>query len=321
MVKTAPSEELHRFCGRFLPNVSRTFALTIPVLRGSVRDEVGLAYLLCRIVDTIEDHPSLLEADRNHYLNTLLEVVQGQTPWSAVCRGLPSHPHVHYQELLNAAETAFDFRTSLPTTSSQAVNQCLLDMIRGMLAFPGLAENHVVPACRDLAELDAYCHAAAGTVGILLTHLFSPHISASWLTDKRLEQGRRFGLGLQITNVLKDRNDDDQRGVRYLPPLPLVEVADRGLAHLRVGAEYILSIPESHPDFRLFCLIPLALAFQTTTAQLRGQSKLSKNLVLETVEQAQSAVLTTAGLDKFCREIARPAFSETAHRRSKSVTT
>ena len=42
--------------------VSRTFALTIPQLPGALRDVVGNAYLLCRIVDTIEDEPTLSAA-------------------------------------------------------------------------------------------------------------------------------------------------------------------------------------------------------------------------------------------------------------------
>ena len=40
-----------------LQKVSRTFALTIPLLPPDLRDYVGNAYLLCRIADTIEDDP------------------------------------------------------------------------------------------------------------------------------------------------------------------------------------------------------------------------------------------------------------------------
>ena len=37
-----------------LERVSRTFALTIPELPPALCDQVGNAYLLCRIADTIE---------------------------------------------------------------------------------------------------------------------------------------------------------------------------------------------------------------------------------------------------------------------------
>ena len=40
-----------------LKNVSRTFALTIPMLPESLIDYISNAYLLCRIADTVEDDP------------------------------------------------------------------------------------------------------------------------------------------------------------------------------------------------------------------------------------------------------------------------
>ena len=43
------------WCRRLLPRVSRTFALSIGMLPPSLRDAVGDAYLLCRIVDSVED--------------------------------------------------------------------------------------------------------------------------------------------------------------------------------------------------------------------------------------------------------------------------
>ena len=38
-----------------LQKTSRTFALTIPYLPRPIRDEIGVAYLLFRIIDTFED--------------------------------------------------------------------------------------------------------------------------------------------------------------------------------------------------------------------------------------------------------------------------
>ncbi|HEY5567564.1 MAG TPA: squalene/phytoene synthase family protein, partial [Gammaproteobacteria bacterium] len=42
-----------------LPGVSRTFALTIPVLPDRLAEVVTNAYLLCRLADTIEDDVGL----------------------------------------------------------------------------------------------------------------------------------------------------------------------------------------------------------------------------------------------------------------------
>ena len=43
------------FCRAMLPRVSRTFAINIRLLRGSLGEAVRVAYLLCRAADTLED--------------------------------------------------------------------------------------------------------------------------------------------------------------------------------------------------------------------------------------------------------------------------
>ena len=48
-----------QYQGYILPGVSRTFALTIPVLPGRLAEVVANAYLLCRLADTIEDDVGL----------------------------------------------------------------------------------------------------------------------------------------------------------------------------------------------------------------------------------------------------------------------
>ena len=47
------------YCQKTLPKVSRTFALNIRCLKGSLHRGVLSAYLFCRIVDTVEDAPEL----------------------------------------------------------------------------------------------------------------------------------------------------------------------------------------------------------------------------------------------------------------------
>lgn len=60
-----------------LQQVSRTFALTIPVLPMPLADWVGNAYLLCRIVDTIEDDPSLSCPIKQQHMDLFLTSLQG----------------------------------------------------------------------------------------------------------------------------------------------------------------------------------------------------------------------------------------------------
>ncbi|MDE2739631.1 MAG: squalene/phytoene synthase family protein, partial [Paracoccaceae bacterium] len=65
------------FQDRFLEDVSRTFALTIPQLPPPLYLAVGNAYLLCRIADTIEDEPELTPEQKTAFSEWFNEVVKG----------------------------------------------------------------------------------------------------------------------------------------------------------------------------------------------------------------------------------------------------
>ena len=58
------------FQSKMLAGVSRTFALTIPQLPSRLCRVVSNAYLLCRIVDTIEDEPALTGARRTIFASS-----------------------------------------------------------------------------------------------------------------------------------------------------------------------------------------------------------------------------------------------------------
>ena len=63
-----------------LGSVSRTFALTIPLLPPDIEKVVGNAYLLCRIVDTIEDAAELSPSTKQALSKLFLEAVLGKLP-------------------------------------------------------------------------------------------------------------------------------------------------------------------------------------------------------------------------------------------------
>ena len=61
-----------------LERVFRTFALTIPTLPEDLRSVIGNAYLLCRIVDTVEDEPKLSPAQKKEFSEKFVRVVRGE---------------------------------------------------------------------------------------------------------------------------------------------------------------------------------------------------------------------------------------------------
>jgi farnesyl-diphosphate farnesyltransferase len=180
--------------------------------------------------------------------------------------------------------------SSLDASVRAAAVPWIAEMIRGMGIYacrhPG--EDGIV-AVETLSDLERYCWFVAGTVGRMLTELFSQHLGGS------LEEGRRrvleanaedFALGLQLTNILKDVTDDRARRISYVPRalscaegVPLAELvhpARRAAAHrvlapifararraLDGAFAYTLAIPASAPGIRLFCLLPVFMAVRT----------------------------------------------------------
>ena len=65
---------------QILPGVSRTFALTIPVLPERLAHVVANAYLLCRLADTIEDDVDLNHGEKSEFHRRFVAIVRGEEP-------------------------------------------------------------------------------------------------------------------------------------------------------------------------------------------------------------------------------------------------
>src|SRR2546423_5496602 len=70
---------LDQFLARSLKDVSRSFYLTLRVLPGKIRPQIGLAYLLARATDTIADTELVPMDQRLQALQALRERILGQS--------------------------------------------------------------------------------------------------------------------------------------------------------------------------------------------------------------------------------------------------
>ena len=89
-----------------LQKTSRTFALTIPQLPPPTREEVGIAYLLFRIVDTFEDATRWSPDKRIAAIRDFLPLLEEPDPAQARrfaerCASDPPVDHAGYLELLS----------------------------------------------------------------------------------------------------------------------------------------------------------------------------------------------------------------------------
>ncbi|HJU61005.1 MAG TPA: phytoene/squalene synthase family protein [Candidatus Binatia bacterium] len=276
------------FQSEMLAGVSRTFALTIPQLPASLCRVVSNAYLLCRIVDTIEDEPALTGARKNYFCQQFLRTLNvprnAETFSRQLCASLSSQTPPAEQELIRHVPRVVRITRSFSEPQREALQQCIRAMAKGMGQFQLRGEKQ---GLQSLEDLDQYCYYVAGVVGQMLTHLFclhSPQIAQNRTALMALAVS--FGQGLQMTNILKDMWEDYRRGACWLPRKIFAEEGfdlsdlstgrnrpglERGVrrligtahAHLKNALSYSLLIPKQETGIRNFCLWAIGLAVLT----------------------------------------------------------
>jgi squalene-hopene/tetraprenyl-beta-curcumene cyclase len=307
-------------CRRLLGEVSRTFALSIDMLPPQLRDSVGNAYLLCRIVDSIEDDTRLPIGRRLALFDAFDTAVGDDAVAEEVFEreardtGVGETPGEN--ELCAHAGAVLRRFRLLDAARRRAIRPRVLEMSKGMREYAVRAARDGHLRIADVADLERYCYFVAGTVGGLLTDLFAldvPDIEPDRLAELH-RLAVRFGIGLQLVNIVKDVAVDLERGACFLPA-NLVEgaglaveelldprrrarakrvvdaVCDLAAEKLRDARAYTLAWPagEATRAIRVFCSVPLVLALESLrvvreSALARGVSpKLSRSEVFTAV--------------------------------------
>ena len=304
--------EAARFSVGILPEVSRTFAISIRFLPGTLGAAVNVAYLLCRIADTIEDDNTTPPARRAELLERFLRTLDDRDAAeafpteAAALQGDPAHlALVRHTDLVLVR-----FRT-LPPRTRERVAHWVREMGVGMAKFVRTYPHGI--RIQTLAEYREYCYYVAGTVGFMLTELWHEHAPAIGRAeyDRLLVKCQAFGEALQTVNILKDIAWDAQHeNSIYIPALDLarhgsghetllspdhVEHNHKAVAHfidlarqdLDDALEYTLMIPRRAFRIRAFCVLPLLFAYATlrdlsgsrAMLQVGGQVKISRREV------------------------------------------
>jgi len=315
-----------------LDGVSRTFALTIPQLPEKLAKPVSNAYLLCRIVDTIEDEVSLNSAQKRQFSDQFIRVVQGEEApeglASALAPLLSAQTIPAEHELIRVIPRVIAITHSFESAQREALSLCVATMGQGMAEFQDRDLSH---GLGEMSEMDAYCYYVAGVVGEMLTRLFchySPEIAAR--REPMMKLAVSFGQGLQMTNILKDLWDDHSRGVCWLPQSifsahgfdlkdlkpghndprfaagfqQLIGIAH---AHLRNALEYTLLIPAHETGLREFCLWALGMAM-LTLRKINAHLYFSDSAQVKISRRSVKTVIGTSRLTRRSNTMLKAAF-------------
>jgi farnesyl-diphosphate farnesyltransferase len=277
-----------------LPQVSRSFFLSLRVLPQEVRQPVGLAYLFCRAADTIADTALVPPRQRLACLADYRAAFgeAGAVAIASLPRRLTGvRRNSAERELLARLSDCFHLLEQMPPEDQFYIRELVLTLTQGMQmdlqTFPQENEGRV-KALETRADLDQYTYFVAGCVGEFWTKVAVAHLPSlqHWNVEAMSTRGMRFGKGLQLTNILRDIAQDVRIGRCYLPraelsalgvqpedllePMtltrikPLLDVLlEETLAFYRDGWEYTLAIPPREWRLRLACAWPLLIGIST----------------------------------------------------------
>ena len=203
IVGLPPGEaELRDAIRRKVEAAGTSFYWAMRLLPKNRRNGMYAVYAFCREVDDIADDDALPTAEKRRALAQWHEDIEalyaGRTP-RLVVRAL-QEPVARY------ALRREDFHA-------------LID---------GMEMDSEAICAPDLATLDLYCARVASAVGHLSVHVFGdPSAAAHRVAD-------HLGRALQLTNILRDLDEDAQRGRLYLPGEILARHGIRDTAPLAV---------------------------------------------------------------------------------------
>lgn len=271
-------DEVHRL----LVSTSRTFALAIPLLEPPLARQVGLAYLLFRIADELEDAPLWNRDERAKALDAFLGWLDGHAA-ALAARDHPPTTNAGCLELLTRADDVLAATHALPPQASAAILAHVKRTAAGMRGFVARQDDHGALTLATVEDLRSYCYFVAGIVGELLTELFVlADVNASRAKDALATDARPFGEGLQLVNILKDAASDAREGRMYLPrDVDRADVVTLARADLTCAERYVTTLRGANAAQGIvaFCDLPVRLAVATLHALDRGAPKLTREEV------------------------------------------
>lgn len=174
-------DEVVAISRQVLAHHARTFRMASLLLSREQRDEAAVVYAFCRLVDdTVDEAPDLDQARRG-LAQLEAELEQQRSPRPLI------------RAFLDICQ-----RRQIPMEAAQ-------ELIRGVATDLGPVR------VADDAELWRYCYRVAGTVGLMMCGVIG--VTDPLATAHAID----LGVGMQLTNICRDVQEDAGRDRVYLP--------------------------------------------------------------------------------------------------------
>ena len=328
-----------RYLEQQLDKVSRSFAILIPYIEAPLRHYLGVAYLLCRVADNVEDcgQPQAWKKERlDEFMRLLQEPQQAAAQLGAWDQRVwPGLTHDERQMMgIKLGLPLWQIYAAIPTDARAVVRRWIGVMATGMSKLtepdmrPFFVKRKGVDILETEADYDEYCYYVAGTVGALASELVVQQYDLGTETAAVLHaRAGSCGRSLQKTNIVKDFVEDLNRGVCYLPdswmgaaghaPLELKGadqqlkslVIDNVLSELRASVDYVLALPQHAGGYRrasLLCLFPsyhtmlAAAQHQDMLFTANHQIKISRTTMMQCIADSDKVLRSDDAIRQYC---------------------
>lgn len=218
-----PVERIDR---QVLRSVSRSFYVSLRLLPKPMRPATGTGYLLARASDTLADTAAVPVDDRLELLDGFADELKGKgSGWrrDGLKAFIRCQSHEGEKVLLERLDDCFAELASLGELQSDAVRKTVGTIISGqrldLVRFDEAAKGKP-RALKNDEELEDYCYRVAGCVGGFWTRIGLLTLGNRFsdaAPDDLDALGVRYGMGLQLLNILRDMPEDLDQGRCYLP--------------------------------------------------------------------------------------------------------
>jgi farnesyl-diphosphate farnesyltransferase len=227
-MNAAPRVSIRKLQTAVLRSVSRSFYLSIRFLPAQLREPIALAYLLARATDSVADTPEISNLVRIETLKMLSDGIQGKASRDVVvdliASFVPLQANKSERDLLQALPDCLNWLEQMEQADRNDIRVVLDKITRGqMLDLERFDNPNEIRALGTAADLDEYTYLVAGCVGEFWTRLCFRHVRnfTNLSEDQMLALGKRYGMALQLINVLRDAGADLRAGRCYFPEYEL----------------------------------------------------------------------------------------------------
>lgn len=176
-------ERSYRYCRKVARAQAKNFYYSFVLLSEARRDAMCAMYAFMRYCDDLSDGPDTASAEvMDRWRQQLAQALDGKFGAN------PCWPAFH--------DTVVRYR--IP-------HEYFYSMI------DGVSSDLEPRRFESFEELYRYCYQVASVVGMTITHIFG------FDSPRALELAEKCGIAFQLTNIIRDVREDEEKGRSYLP--------------------------------------------------------------------------------------------------------